>query len=50
MNLDTTSILFIAGAAAAGILIGILTASSLLKSSLQKKGQLKIKEAEVEVE
>ncbi|MBI3502710.1 MAG: ribonuclease Y [Bacteroidetes bacterium] len=40
----------IAGAAIAGLLIGILIANTLLKGSLQKKGQLKIKEAEVEAE
>ena len=50
MNLDTTSIILIAVAAIAGLGIGIVIANTMLKGSLQKKGQLKIKEAEVEAE
>ena len=50
MSLDTTSIIFIVIAAIAGLGIGILIASSLLRKSLAGKGQLKIKEAEIEAE
>lgn len=50
MNLDTTSIIFIVIAAIAGLGIGILIASSLLRKSLAGKGQIKIKEAEIEAE
>ncbi len=50
MNLDSTSILFIAIAAIAGLGIGIVLSNSLLKSSLQKKGEMKIKAAEIEAE
>ena len=50
MNLDTTSIIFIAVAAIAGLGIGIVLANSLLKTSLQKKGEMKIKAAEIEAE
>ncbi len=50
MNVDTTAILFIAIAAIAGLGLGIVIASSMLRKSLEKKGQIKIKEAEIEAE
>ena len=50
MNFDITQIIFIVIAAAAGIGIGIAVASSIFRRSLEKKGQLKIKEAEIEAE
>ena len=50
MNLDTTSIIFIIIAAVAGLGIGILIATSFLRKSLEGKGQLKLKEAEIEAE
>jgi len=50
MNLDITTILFIAIAAVAGIAIGILISTTMLRKSLEKKGQIKIKEAEIEAE
>lgn len=50
MNLDTTALILIAAAAAVGIGLGMFLASTLLKSSFSKKGQMKIKEAEVEAE
>lgn len=50
MSLDTTSIIFIAIAAVAGIVIGILVSFTIFRKSLERKGQLKIKEAEVEAE
>ncbi|HNO70552.1 MAG TPA: Rnase Y domain-containing protein, partial [Bacteroidia bacterium] len=42
--------LFIAIAAVAGIAIGILISTTMLRKSLEKKGQIKIKEAEIEAE
>lgn len=50
MNLDTTSIIFIAIAAVAGLGIGIALAGTLLRKSIAGKGQIKIKEAEIEAE
>ena len=50
MNTDITSILFIVATAAAGLAAGVLIASSLLRKSIEGKGQLKIKEAEIEAE
>jgi len=50
MNLDTTSIIFIVVATVAGLVIGFLIASPILRKSIEGKGQLKIKEAEIEGE
>ncbi len=50
MTLDTTAIILIAVAAIAGLGIGIVIANTMLKGSLLKKGQLKIKEVELEAE
>lgn len=50
MLYDTTTIIFIAVAAVAGIFIGILGSLTLLRKSIEKKNQIKIKEAEVEAE
>lgn len=50
MNLDTISIVLISISAIAGIGIGILIASSMLRKSLEGKGRIKIKEAEIEAE
>jgi ribonucrease Y len=48
--MDITTLLFVAIAAVAGVGIGILASGSLLKKSLEKKGQIRIKEAEIEAE
>lgn len=50
MNLDTTQVTFILISAIAGIGIGVLIASSILRKSLEGKGRMKIKEAEIEGE
>jgi len=50
MTLDTTTVILIAVAAIAGLGLGIVLANSILKGSLQKKGELKIKTAEIEAE
>lgn len=50
MNNDILQIVFIAGAAVAGLLIGYLIAASLLRKSIEAKAQIKLKEAEVQAE
>jgi ribonuclease Y len=50
MNLDITTIIFIVIAAIVGLGIGIFIATSFLRKSLEGKGMLKLKEAEIEAE
>lgn len=50
MNLDTTTIILLVIAAVCGLGIGIFLANTMLKNSLQKKGEMKIKAAEIEAE
>ena len=50
IKLDTITILIIAGAAVVGIILGMIITSTILKKSVTRKAQLKLKEAELEAE
>lgn len=50
MNIEIIHIIFIAAAAVVGLGIGIIISSFLLKKSLERKANIKIKEAELEAE
>ena len=50
MNLDIMQIVFIVSALVGGLVIGFLIAAPILRKSIESKGSLKVKEAEIAAE
>ncbi len=50
MNLDTNTIILLILALIAGLTIGFLISNTILKNAIQKKGSIKLKEAEIDAE